>query len=101
MKELLNRGFYKRNLHDLIDVSNSLLFSSGENKLMIFIIKSLFKDLLEFCENTPVIMEKASIVENGLLKQIDDLLSCSDKNIYPQLEELINNYISNKTKLGF
>ena len=95
---LLNKGFYKKNLSELLTVCEELL-QSAENTLVIFTLKGLFQDMYSFYDNAPVIVVREQVLTAGLKVTIIEILNNINTADWSSLEELISLYESNKAKL--
>lgn len=94
----MNKGFFERNLSELLTACEELL-QRNENTLLIFTLKGLFQDLFGFYDNPPVTVEREQVLTAGLKDKILELLNNISNVSSSSLEELISLYQSNKAKL--
>lgn len=95
---LVNKGFFKKNLSELLTVCEELL-QSNENTLVIFTFKGLFQDMYSFYDNPPVIVEREQVLTAGLKVKIIEILNNISTVNWSSLEELVSLYKSNKATL--
>ena len=94
----MKKGFFKKNLLELLGVCESLL-EPNKNPLVIFTLRGLFSDLYDFFENEPVDVSEAKILTADLESKIEEILDNIDNANLSSLEDLILLYLSNKTNL--
>jgi hypothetical protein len=95
---LVKKGFFARNLSELLTVCEELL-QRNKNTLVIFTLKGLFQDLFIFYDNPPVTVEREQILTAGLKDKILELLNNISNVSFSSLEDLILLYQNNKAKL--
>ena len=95
---LVNKGFFKKNLSELLTVCEELL-QSNENNLVIFTIKGFFQDIYSFYDDPPVTVERERVLTAGLKVKIIGILNNISAADWSSLEELISLYESNKAIL--
>ena len=99
LQHLVNQGFSKRNLYKSLTICNQLL-KTHNNKLSIFTIKGIFRDLLDFYEDEPVIVEEEQELTSDIADMIINILRNLDQiNIF-DLKNLVSQYQNNKTFLN-
>lgn len=82
----------------MLKTCNTLL-QQDKHKLVVFTLKGLFRDLCNFYENEPVIVEEEKILTAGLAEGIEEILDNIDQTTLPDLEKLISLYLSNEETL--
>ncbi len=90
----MQKGFYKKNIHDLLKACERAL-RDGKDVFAIFTIKALLSDMLPYFDG-PLDVGKANILTKGLQQEIVKILTSEDPVTAETLGELVLLYHLNK-----
>ena len=90
----MQKGFYKKNILDLLKVCERSLWER-KDVFVIFTIKALLSDMLPYFEG-PLDVGDANMLTEGLQKEIVNILTSEDSVAAETLEGLVLLYHLNK-----
>lgn len=94
LREKLGRGFYVDNLYEIARLCRSLALET-DYPASFFIMEQIFKNIAKYWEDKPIIVEEAKLVENEIVKPVNDLIDGIEANASSeQIIELLNKTIS-------
>jgi len=91
---LIKKGFYKDNAYKIIS-HLSVLIESSTDKLILFTLKSIYKEILIYLDREPVNVNDIKVLTNGLEEQILNLFENQSKLSFEQKELALNKLLSN------
>lgn len=94
----MQKGFYKKNIHDLQKACERAL-REGKDVLVIFTIKALLSDMLPYFDG-PLDVDKANILTKGLQQEIVKILTSEDPVTAETLGGLVLLYYLNKKRFS-
>ena len=97
---LLEKGYYKDNLVDLVSLCEKSLKFNNKHTLVIFSLKCIFDDMYNTFEGGPVDVDLHNKLTynltNSITKLITNIETDSESVQYCHLNEIITQYYKNK-----